>query len=72
MNVVNQTFASFINSKCPIPQGMTDPNEIIDYLLRSNKITQEQYNQARVQMQSMSQNGGLPSPEYVTNLLFRR
>ena len=72
MNVAEQAFVSFINSKCQLPQGMTNPNDIINYLLQSNKITQEQYNQARVQMQNMQNNGGLPTPDYIANLLFRR
>lgn len=72
MNPVQQSLISLLNSKYQLPQGMTDPDEIINYLLRNGKITQEQYNQARVQAQSMQQNGGLPSPETVANYLFRR
>lgn len=33
-----------------IPNGMTNPNDIIDHLLRTNQITQEQYNQAYSQL----------------------
>lgn len=39
---------------CNIPQNMTNnPHEIINYLLQNGKITQEQYNNAKMQAQRM-------------------
>ena len=72
MNPVEQALLSLVNSKCPLPEGLTNGDDIINYLLRTNKITQEQYNNARLQMQSMSQNGQLPTPEMIASYLFRR
>lgn len=72
MNTVQQSLISLISSRYQLPAGMTDPDQIISYLLQNGKITQQQYNQARVQAQSMQQNGGLPTPETVANYLFRR
>jgi len=72
VNTVQQSLISLISSRYQLPAGMTDPDEIISYLLQNGKITQEQYNQARMQKDSMARNGGLPTPESVANLLFRR
>lgn len=33
-------------NKCSIPQGMTDPNEMAQYLLNTRQITQTQVNNA--------------------------
>lgn len=35
-----------LQSKYNIPQGMTDPNEIIQHLLNSGQVSQTQVNQA--------------------------
>lgn len=72
MNSVQQSLISMLNAKYQLPPGLTNADEIINYLLQNGKITQQQYNQARVQAQSMQQNGGLPTPETVANYLFRR
>lgn len=71
MNTVQQSPASMLSSLM-LTTGMTDPDQIISYLLQNGKITQEQYNQARMQKDNMARNGGLPTPESVANLLFRR
>ena len=43
--------------KFDIPKGMTNPDDIINHLLRTKQITQEQYNQVYSQM---SGNGPAP------------
>ena len=37
-----------------IPQGLTNPNDILNYLLSTNKITQEQCNQAIMQSRAFN------------------
>lgn len=62
MNIMNLFMSLF--QKAQIPNGMKDPDQIINYLLQNGKITQQQYNQARMQMQQMAKNGTLPPCPY--------
>ena len=39
-----------------IPQGMTDPNQIIQQMMNSGKINQSQYNQAQQMARQMRNN----------------
>ena len=50
----------FMKSRFNIPQNLTSPNEITEYLLRTNQITQEQYNQVYSRFKDLQQNGQLP------------
>ena len=43
-----------------IPQNITNPNDIINHLLQSGQITQEQYNQVYSKYRDLQQNGQLP------------
>lgn len=49
-----------MNSGFNIPKGMSNPNDIINYLLSSRQITQDQYNQAYNQYRNLNANGQLP------------
>ena len=40
---------NLINVGLDVPAGMTDPNQILNHLLSTNKITQEMCNQAMIQ-----------------------
>ncbi len=43
---MKQNPMSLLQSKYQIPQGMNDPNEIIQHLLNSGQVSQAQVNQA--------------------------
>ena len=43
---------AMLNKRFNIPQGMNDPNEIINHLMNTNQINQNQLNQIQ-QMASM-------------------
>ena len=43
---------AMLSKRFNIPQGMNDPNEIINHLMNTNQITQNQLNQIQ-QMASM-------------------
>lgn len=47
-----------------IPNGMRDPDQITEYLLKNGTITQEQYNQARAKYQQMERNNSVPPCPY--------
>ena len=40
---------AMLSQKFNIPQNMNDPNQIIQHLLNTNQVTQEQVNQAMQQ-----------------------
>ena len=49
MNAVNQLKTNptaILNGRFNIPQGMNDPNQIIQHLLNTGQVTQNQVNQA--------------------------
>ena len=52
--------AYFMKVGLEIPPGMTDPDEMIDYLLRTNKINQNQYNAIYSQVRDLKSKGQLP------------
>ena len=52
---------SLMNAKLNIPQGMNNPNEILNYLLSTGQISQDQVNQAMSQYRQMSAAGVLPT-----------
>ena len=64
-----ENFQSFIKNPmeylmkahCNIPNGMTDPNQIIQHLLLTGQISQDQYNKACMKYKQMEQNGELPN-----------
>lgn len=45
---------NLINVGLSIPQGMNDPNAILNYLLSNNMITQELCNKAMMMSRSLS------------------
>ena len=49
-----------MKSKFNVPNNINTPNEIIDYLMRSGQLTQEQYNQVNMKFQQLQQSGKLP------------
>lgn len=61
MNPINMLFNVMKARGINIPSNvnMNDPNAIVNYLLQSGKISQEQYNRAYQQYRSMSNNNGV-------------
>lgn len=56
MQMLNQFKANpmaMIGSKYNIPQGITNPQDMIQHLMNSGQITQEQFDQARMFAQQM-------------------
>lgn len=54
-NIVNQMLSFY--SKLGVPQQcMSDPNSILQYLMNSGKLSQEQYNHAVNQARQMQNN----------------
>lgn len=62
MNNIMGMFQTFMQnpmsylSGMNIPQGMTDPNAIIQQMMNSGKINQSQYNQAQQMARQMRNN----------------
>ena len=44
LNQLKQNPAAMLASRYNIPQGMTDPNEILQYLLSTGQVSQDQVN----------------------------
>lgn len=51
LNQLKQNPAAMLASRYNIPQGMTDPNEILQYLLSTGQVSQDQVNRI-MQMRS--------------------
>ena len=45
LNQLKQNPAGMLASRFNVPQGMTDPNEILQHLLSTGQVTQGQVNQ---------------------------
>lgn len=43
-------------------QYASDPNQAINYLMNSGKLSQEQYGQAMQELTNMQRNGQMPNP----------
>lgn len=62
------SFNSFIQNpmmylartKFNIPQNMQSPNEIINYLLQSGQLSQDQYNQVYSKYKDLESSGKIP------------
>ena len=44
LNQLKQNPAAMLASRYNVPQGMTDPNEILQYLLSTGQVSQDQVN----------------------------
>ena len=44
LNQLKQNPVAILSSRFNIPQGMTDPNEILQHLLTTGQVTQDQVN----------------------------
>jgi hypothetical protein len=60
MSFLKNPFQAWAGKGVNMPSNLSDPNDMINYLLQSGKITQEQYNQAYAQFKSLSNSGLLP------------
>ena len=50
----------FMKSKFKIPNNINDPNEMINHLMRTGQLTQDQYNQVQAQFRNLQASGQLP------------
>ena len=51
----------FMKSRFKVPQNLNTPNEIIDYLLQSRQLSQDQINQVYARYKDLQGSGGLPT-----------
>lgn len=49
-----------MRSRFNIPKNIQSPNDMINHLLQSGQITQDQYNQAYSRFRDLKQSGQLP------------
>lgn len=54
---INNPTQYLLEKRADIPQGMTDPNQIVQHLLLTGQISQDQYNKANQEVMKMQQNG---------------
>lgn len=50
----------FARTKFNIPQNMKSPNDVINYLLQSGQLSQDQYNQVYSKYKDLENSGQLP------------
>lgn len=55
LSQLKQNPVAMLSTKYNVPQGMTDPNEILQHLLTTGQVTQDQVNQI-MQMQQFIHN----------------
>ena len=53
-------FMFFSKSKFNIPQGMNSPDDMINYLLQTRQITQDQYNVVYSRYKDLQSSGQIP------------
>jgi hypothetical protein len=53
LNQLKANPAAMMNGRFNIPQGVTDPQQMVQHLMNSGQISQEQFNQARALAQQM-------------------
>lgn len=53
LSQLKQNPVAMLSTKYNVPQGMTDPNEILQHLLTTGQVTQDQVNQIMQMQQFM-------------------
>jgi len=64
MSFLKNPFQAWASKGVNIPNNLSDPNDIINYLLRSGKLSQEQYNQVYSQYKNLMNSGLVPQNPY--------
>ena len=64
MSFLKNPFQAWAGKGVNIPNNITNPDDMINYLLRSGKLTQEQYNQAYSQYKGLMNSGLIPQNPY--------
>jgi len=59
-NAFVQNPMSFLSKRFNLPQGLRTPDEMINYLLQSGQLSQDQINKVYEQYKNMQGNGGIP------------
>lgn len=60
MSFLKNPFQAWASKGVQIPNNLQNPNDIINYLLQSGKLTQDQYNQVYAQYRQLANSGMLP------------
>ena len=50
----------FMKSKFKLPNNMNNPDEMIDHLMRTGQLSQDQYNQVQMKFRQLQSSGQLP------------
>jgi vancomycin permeability regulator SanA len=64
MSFLKNPFQAFASKGINIPNNLNNADDVINYLLQSGKISQEQYNQAYSQYRNLMSSGLIPSNPY--------
>lgn len=64
MSFLKNPFQAWASKGVSIPNTLSNPDDIINYLLKSGKLTQKQYNQVYEQYRNMLNSGLVPQNPY--------
>lgn len=64
MSFLKNPFQAFAGKGVSLPNNLSNANDVINYLLQSGKISQEQYNQAYSQYRNLMNSGMIPQNPY--------
>ena len=64
MSFLKNPFQAWASKGVNMPNNLTNPNDMINYLLQSGKLTQNQYNQVYAQYRDLMNKGMLPKNPY--------
>lgn len=64
MSFLKNPFQAWAGKGVNIPNNLSNPDDMINYLLQSGKLTQDQYNQAYSQYRNLMSSGLVPRNPY--------
>lgn len=64
MSFLKNPFQAFAGKGVNIPANLSNADDVINYLLQSGKISQEQYNQAYSKYRNLMNSGMIPQNPY--------
>lgn len=65
MSFLKNPFQAWAGKGVNMPNNLSNPDDMINYLLQNGKITQAQYNQAYEKYRNLMNSGMLPKNPYV-------
>ena len=61
MSFLKNPFQAWASKGVQLPKNLQNPDDIINYLLQSGKLTQDQYNQVYAQYRDLANKGLIPN-----------